>query len=208
MDNTIDAFFHQEIETARRYARRAQPVNFSVAMTAAERTRIFSQRFVAVTKRGWEVPTNYSGKQDRDRFDETATHIQGVFDDTLVASARIIFPSNPHGLPLLASHQIDFEPGEKYVEIGRVVVTPSDLAVPRKLLFTALIGQALIETLGACFDRILAVADEGMLRLYRRLGIVSEIIGRPQVTFGKQRYPVSINVHASIARWEKSMIGE
>lgn len=208
MELTNDACFQSLIETARRWTRRAQPVDFSLALTAPERSRIYSQRCSAVTMRGWAKLTEYSNGQDRDGFDEVATHIQGVVNDMLVASARIIFPSNSHGLPLLASHQIDFDPSDKYVEVGRVVVTPGHLTVPRRFLFAALIGQVLIETLGACYDRILAVADEGMLRLYRRLGIDSKIVGRPQVTFGKQRYPVSINVYTSISRWEQVMTGE
>lgn len=208
MGLTNDARFQQQIETARRWTDRAHPVQFGLAVTAAERSRIYSQRFSAVTLRGRANPMDFSNGQDRDRFDEVATHIQGVVDNTLVASARIVFPSSSHGLPLLASHKIDFDPSEKYVEVGRVVVTSGHLTVPRKFLFAALIGQVLIETLGACYDHILAVADEPMLRLYRRLGIVSNTVGRPQVTFGKQRYPVSINVPASISRWEQVMTGE
>ena len=89
-----------------RLVQRAAPVVFSKAVTEVERSRIYAQRYKAISLRGWGDHSQFPDGKECDRYDSDAIQIQGKFGDSLVASARIVFQRGDQPLPIEINHGI------------------------------------------------------------------------------------------------------
>jgi N-acyl-L-homoserine lactone synthetase len=184
---------------------RAAPVRFCQAKSQEQKSEIYAHRYSAIMSRGWAGPSAFPDGAERDAFDKDAIHILGRFEQSLVASARIVLPRADRPLPVEASHGIELEPRGEYVEIGRTIVTAADARLPRNYLFSALLGYALHQMLEASYFCVAAAANRSMLRLYRRLGIEVAILGPALEVWGEKRFPVSIDVLSFAREVKRSM---
>lgn len=184
-------------ELANELISKGHPVHFSRAETQEQQSAIFAQRCSIILSRGWAEASEFPNDLERDEYDDDAVQIQGRFEQSLVASARLILPPINRPLPVEANHGIELKPAGEYAEIGRTIVCTKDTRLPRQRLFAALLGFALMQMTDASCFRAVASANRSVLRLYRRLGIAAEILGPSVDVGGEERFPVSFDVLSS-----------
>lgn len=172
------------------------PIRFEVARTSDEREAIYRLRYQTVIERGWAQPEDYPDGLELDEYDDRGVQIAGWDGDTLVASARIAFPSPGQPLPSEASHDLQIEPSGKVADISRIIVVPAYSEGHHRIL-AALMGACTLEILARGYYLISGIATLPMTRLYRRLGYVFTILGSPKQVWGEERYPIRFDPVAS-----------
>lgn len=115
--------------------------------------------------------------RDQDVADARADHILAFLGDEPIGTCRLIYPAKAHPLPSEA------------VEVGRVVVIRPTVQEHRSVL-AGLIGAAWLELRAKGYCRISGTVSAPMLRLYRRLGFVLQVVGPPVNTLGEERFPI------------------
>jgi N-acyl-L-homoserine lactone synthetase len=174
-------------------------IRFEVAETPAEREAIYRLRYQTIIERGWAQPGNYPDGLELDAYDDRAVPIVGWHGDTLVATARIVFPTLGQALPTEADHNIKIEPQGQAADISRTIVVPA-YSEGQHRVSAALMGRCMLEILARGYYVISGSATLPMTRLYRRLGYVFTILGEPKHVWGEQRYPIRFDPVASAVR--------
>ena len=166
---------------------RAAPVLLHVA-TPTEIAIAQRLRGSAMVEQGWIDPDALADGRDEDVDDALATHILAFLDTLPVGTCRLVYPGPGRLLPM------ERAPGatrvtSSAVEVGRVVVRDG-VGARHGSVTAALIAAAWLELRSHGYHRVCGTVSAGILRLYRRLGFLVEVVGPPVETYGEERYPV------------------
>jgi N-acyl-L-homoserine lactone synthetase len=167
---------------------RARPTTFSIATDRSEVEAAQRLRALAVVERGWVQADELPEGREEDADDDRAVHILATLDDEPIGTCRLIFPEPGRLLPMEATLGATRVPKEA-VEIGRVVVV-HPVARAQRSVMAGLIGTAWLELRANGYERICGTVSAPILRMYRRLGFVVEVLGPPVTTFGEERFPI------------------
>lgn len=167
---------------------RARPTIYRVARTPTEVELAQRLRGRAMVEQGWMRPAELTDGRDHDADDARAIHILAMLTDEPIGTCRLIYPHEARLLPMEAT------PGatrlaREAVRVGRVVVIRS-VARERRSVLAGLIGAAWLELRAHGYRSISGTVSAPVLRLYRRLGFVVQVVGPPVKTFGEERFPI------------------
>jgi N-acyl-L-homoserine lactone synthetase len=195
-------------EFARGLVAAAAPVRLEVAATQAEREAVYRLRYEVVVSRGWARPEELPEGMETDSFDERAIHILGWDGGDLVATARILLPSEGAALPTEQAFGLTIEPRGQVADMGRQIVSPA-YSSPQHRLFAGLLARTWLEIRAAGYSLICGDFSASMLRLYRMLGFKVTPLGSPREFWGEQRSPILVDVASSVSelmgRWNNSV---
>jgi hypothetical protein len=168
---------------------RLHPIRYSVASTGQQREEAFRLRYRAVVRRGWAEPHEMPDGLERDADDGRAVLIGGWDGADAVATARLIFPHPDHRLPVESTFDIAVEPIGRVVNVDRITVDrPSSDAGSRLLL--GLLACCWLEIRQRGYHIWAGIDSPGAIRLYRRLGFETTVLGPARTYWGEQRFPV------------------
>lgn len=167
---------------------RSQPAIIRLATTGAEIEAAQRLRGEALLERGWASDADLVDGREVDADDGRATHILALLDDLPIGTCRLIFPAPGRPVPMEQRDGATHLPVQA-VEVGRVVVAGPTGGVERSLT-AALIGKAWLEIRVRGYRRICGTVSAGVLRLYRRLGFLVQVIGPSVTIFGQERFPI------------------
>jgi len=164
---------------------RARPVAFRLAKTQAEVAIAQRLRGRAMVEQGWIDPDSLTDGRDEDADDGRATHILAFLGDEPVGTCRLVYPERGHRLPMEKAAGARLPVAA--VEVGRIVVTHGR---SHGSVVAGLIASAWLELRAHGHRRICGSVSAGILRLYRRLGFLVQVVGPPVRTFGEDRHPI------------------
>ena len=130
-----------------------------------------------MVKQGWVRPADLHDGRDLDADDALAVHILALLIDEPIGTCRLIYPDEAR------------LPAAEAVEVGRLVVIRS-VAREQRSVLAGLIGAAWLELRAHGHQRIRGTVSAPVLRLYRRLGFVVQVVGPPVKTLGEERFPI------------------
>lgn len=166
---------------------RARPVTFRLAEGPGDIAAAQGLRGRALLDRGWAADDELVDGREIDADDDAATHILAVLDGQPIGACRLVYPDGDNLLPMERRDGAVRLPAPA-VEVGRVVAFRS--TARRGSVMAGLIGAAWLELRAHAHRRICGTVSASMLRLYRRLGFLVEIIGPPVTILGEERYPI------------------
>jgi hypothetical protein len=144
-------------------------------------------------ERGWVQAEELAGGLEQDEYDPVALHILGWENETPVCTARLVFPRPGQKLPTEASFELTVEPQSQVVDVGRFMVSRPYRHVEHRI-FMGLVGQCWQEVQSRGFVYSCGTAQLSMLRLFRRFGLVLEVLAPPRLHWGEQRYPFRVDL--------------
>jgi N-acyl-L-homoserine lactone synthetase len=169
---------------------------FRVVRDGAELEAVFRIRYITVIEQGWSQPEDFPDGLERDVYDERAIHIVGHnADGVLVATGRVVLPAPRKHLPTEDFFDIEIEPRQQVVDVGRGIVRSSE---QRHLVFLGLMSQSWTEMRARGFHEICGSMTKSMLRLYRLMDIHWNVLGESRPYWGKQRFPCKFHLTKTI----------
>jgi hypothetical protein len=178
---------------------RLAPIRCAVAVSAAEREDVFRLRYRAVVDRGWLRQEDLPGGLEREDADERAVLVGAWDGRTLVAAARLIFPTAGERLPVETAFGVDLSTYGRAVQVDRVTVDRRARDRDSRLLI-GVIARCWLEMRSRGFSLWAGIDSPGMLRLYRRLGFEMTIVGPSRRYWGEERFPVLFDPVAAAPR--------
>ena len=175
----------------------AAPIRFDVVRSAAELGAVYRLRYEVVVGRGWVRPEDFPDQQERDHFDDDATHIVGWDGERLAVVARAVFPAPGRPLPTEAGFALKIEPAGQVVDWSRHIVARAYTDRQHRL-FAGLLGRSWLEVRARGYARVCGNVTPAMIRVYRRVGIRLTILGPARPYWGEERYPVLFDVEGSV----------
>jgi hypothetical protein len=174
----------------------AEPIRFRVAQSPSEQEAAYRLRYQAVVEQGWVPPERLDHGLEQDAYDPVALHIVGWESETPVCTARLVFPRPGQQLPTEAAFQCRIAPESQVVDVGRFTISrPYRHVEPR--MFAGLVGQCWQEVQSRGFLYACGNGQLSILRLYRRFGIVCQVVAPSRVYWGKEHYPFRIELVSS-----------
>lgn len=167
---------------------RARPATYRIAEARSEVEVAQRLRGLAVLKQGWAKADDLTDGRERDSDDDRAVHILAMLGDQPIGTCRLIYPDDGESLAPRTLPTATRLPSEA-VEVGRVVVI-HPVAREQRSVLAGLIGYAWLELRAQGYQRIRGTVSAPILRLFRRLGFVVQVVGPPVNTFGEVRYPI------------------
>lgn len=167
--------------------RAAKPIYFKLAPTRSDAELAQALRARVILERGWTTPWELAEGQSVDPDDARAVHILALLGELPVGACRLVFPEPGQALPM--NRRIaGLRAPAGAAELGRIVASRADGA--RAPVMAGLIGAAWISCRSRGVQRMCGTVPESMLRLYRRLGFVVQILGEPVTLSGATAYPI------------------
>ncbi len=176
---------------------RVLPIRCAVALTEQERHDTFRLRYRAVVDRGWARPDDLPDGFERDADDERAVLVGAWQGTNLVATARMIFPVPAHRLPVESTFDITVEPVGRVVNVDRITVDRPFSDTGSRLLL-GLLACCWLEMRKRGFHIWAGTDSPGAIRLYRRLGFATTVLGPPRTYWGEERFPVRFDPTSGI----------
>ena len=150
----------------------------------------------AVLEQGWAEEAHLSEGSERDEFDDVAVHLGGWDAQTLIGTARLVFPADGRPLPTEAAFGIVVEPAGDVVDLGRLVVDRAYRG-GRLTVLLAMLGVAWLSMHKRGFQKFCGVDAPAMIRLYGRMGFVVEELAPARLYWGQERFPVRFDLPRS-----------
>lgn len=172
-----------------RLVERARPVTFRLVADAADFDAAARLRGHAVLDHGWLDEEQLIDGREVHADDARAAHLLAVQEGAVVGTARIVLPAEGHLMPMERMHDVRLPDGT--VELGRVVVMHPRPREQRTVT-AGLLGWAWLETRRRGYVRVAGSVTPSVIRLYRRMGISSSVVGKPVFSQGEERVPVVI----------------
>jgi N-acyl-L-homoserine lactone synthetase len=171
----------------------AAPLRVEPARTAAEREACYRLRYRCVVEQGWANPSDLPDGMERDSDDELATHVCGWDGRKLAGTVRLVFPRPELELPIEREFGVELRPPGEIVDGGRLVVAPGYRGEAGHQVLAALFARCWQLAREAGRSRFAAVAPDGVIALYRSLGLSIEVVGEPRRFWGEDRRPIVIS---------------
>ena len=171
---------------------RAAPVQFERAASPTERETAYRLRFDTVVAEGWATARIIPDGLERDEFDEHAVHILGRDGARLIATARLVFPEPGRPLPTEREFDLQLEPVDRVVDIGRAIIV-KDYRSAEHALFGALLARCWLEIRERGHQNLCGAAHGPRLERYREFGLPLRILGPSRQYWGEERYPVFLD---------------
>jgi N-acyl-L-homoserine lactone synthetase len=177
---------------ARQLLEQAAPVRFGLARSPAEREAVFRLRFETVVEQGWASPAVLPDGLERDGFDDRAVHVAGWHEQTLAATARLVFPEPHRPLPTEQEFGLRIEPAQAVVDVGRGIVAPAYRSREHRV-FAALLARCWLEVRARGLHHLCGTASPLRLERYRQLGLPLRVLGPARPFWGEERYPLFLD---------------
>jgi hypothetical protein len=177
--------------------KRAAPVRFTVATSEDERTAIYRQRYDTVIAQGWARPADMPSGLEYDDYDAAALHIGGWDGTTLVASSRLVFPSQGVLLPTERAFGVVIEPHGSVADLGRQIVEPAYNS-DQHVIYAGLLGYCGLQAITRSYYYVCGDCTPAMVRVYERLGLHVNVVGAPRLYWGKERLPIVQDVFGQV----------
>jgi predicted GNAT family N-acyltransferase len=169
--------------------RRAAPVQFDQAESAATREAAYRLRFATVVEERWANAADFADGLERDEFDEEAAHVIGRHSDRVIAVARLVFPQPGRALPTEREFELPLQPAGGIVDIGRAIVV-KDYRSAEHTLFGALLARCWLLIRERGYQNLCGAASGARLMRYQEFGLPLRIVGPSRRYWGEDRYPV------------------
>jgi N-acyl-L-homoserine lactone synthetase len=176
------------------------PVRVDVATSAEEIEAIYRLRYEVAVEEGWARSAEMPGGLERDSYDDDALHIAAWSNDELAAVQRLVFPAEGRLLPTEEAFDLTVEPKGSVLDVGRTTVAPAHRGDSTHLLLMTLQSRSWLEWRSRGFHTCLAVQTEPILRMYREMGVVFEVLAPAREYWNERRFPIRLDVAASADR--------
>jgi N-acyl-L-homoserine lactone synthetase len=171
----------------------AVPLRVGPAGSPAERDECFRLRYRCVVEEGWADAGEFADGMEQDAYDRLATHICAWSGSELAGTVRLMFPRPGVALPIEEEFDVDLWPPGQVVDGGRLVVAPRHRGKAGHVVLAALFARCWQVGRERGFSRFAAVAPDGIVKLYRSLGMRIDELGEPRLYWGQERQPIMIS---------------
>lgn len=178
---------------ATEFIRRAAPIRFRVAQSAAELEAVYRLRYQVVVERGWADSEDFPTNLEQDIYDGQGIAVIGQDGATVVATNRLTLPAAGRLLPTEVEFGLKIEPQGRVVDGGRAIVDKA-YSDHQHRIFAGLLGQNWFEIKARGFYYLCGLASAAMIRLCRSLGYQITILGPARQYWGEWRYPIRFDV--------------
>ncbi|MBV8716775.1 MAG: GNAT family N-acetyltransferase [Chloroflexi bacterium] len=192
MDDSQAGHLERLDSIARQLVARATQIRFQLARTEEERAAVFRLRFETVAKQGWASLAEFPEGLERDAYDDAALLVVGWHDDTLAATARLVFPDASRPLPIEEEFELSSELPSGVVDLRRAVVA-APYRSRRHTVYAALLARCWLEVRDHGLHRICGAASPRWLNRFRQLGLPVQVLGPAQQYWGEERYPLFLD---------------
>jgi N-acyl-L-homoserine lactone synthetase len=163
------------------------------AASVAERRACYRLRYRCVVDQGWADPSDFPDGMERDSYDELAVHLCAWERSALAGTVRLVFPRPELELPIEREFGVDLGGWGEMVDGGRLVVAPGYRGQAGHRVLAALFARCWQLAREAGLSRFAAVAPDGVIQLYRSVGLHIEVVGEPRRFWGEDRRPIVIS---------------
>jgi len=175
-----------------RVLRSLAPLSFETATAPSDVKAALRMRYECAVEMGWIRPDELPEGLERDEHDERARLILCRDGQSLAGTIRVVPPDFDGVLPIERALDIRVDrPGEE-AEAGRLVVARSHRGDPSHAVLVGLFSACWAESRALGYDRLVSFIPEKLVELYRRLGVLIEVLGPPRLHWGQERMPVEI----------------
>jgi hypothetical protein len=178
------------------------PIQYAIASTEQQREATFRLRYRAVIDRGWARPEDLPDGIERDADDDRAVMVCGWSETKPIAAARLIFPDPAHRLPVESTFDITIEPAGQVVNVDRITVDREYSDAGSRLLL-GLLASCWLEIRKRGFHIWAGTDSPGAIRLYRRLGFETTVLGPSRSYWGEERFPVRFDPGSGVPNRHK-----
>jgi hypothetical protein len=177
---------------ARQLVARVSPIRFELAQSVEDRAAVFKLRFDTALKQGWVTPAEFPDGLERDAYDDEAVLVAGWHGDTLAATARLVFPTPSHPLPIEQEFKLPIQLPIGVADLRRAIVT-APYRSRKHTVFAALLARCWLEVRGHGLHRVCGAVNLAWLERYRELGLPVSVLGPPCQYWGEERYPLLLD---------------
>ncbi len=147
-------------------------------------------RYRCVVDEGWAEAAEFPDATERDEYDDHGIQICAWDDSELAGTVRLVFPQPGLTLPIEKEFGVELHPPNEAVDGGRLVVAPKHRAAIGQRVLAALFARCWLVAREHGLRRFASVAPDRVIRLYRRSGILIEVLGEPRTFWGEERRPI------------------
>jgi hypothetical protein len=184
------------------------PLRVEAVRTAAELEAVQRLRYEHVIAKGWVQAEELPAGLEADQYDERAVQIAAWEGTALVGTGRVVLPRPGSRLPVEDAFDLEVEPRDRVVEIGRVLIAEGRRGDPAHAAWGALFARAWVEVRERGFVIMAGSASAGLVARYRELGLPFEILGPARTYWGEERHPVRLDPAAARPRWYQQAEGD
>ena len=165
-----------------------------VAGTEAEREACYRLRYRCAIEEGWADPAELPDGMERDPYDDEAVHICAWHGSELAGTVRLVFPRPGLTLPIERDFGVELRPPGKVVDGGRLVVAQRYRASLGYRVLATLFSRCWLIARERGLSWFASVAPDRVIKLYRRSGLIVEVIGEPREFWGAERHPFLLTI--------------
>lgn len=176
---------------SQRLIARAAPLGFNVVQSSSEREAIYRLRYQVAREHGWGSFSDEPDGLVRDEYDDDALHVAGWDTRLLIAASRLVFPHEGRMLPTEEIFGVEVEPRGQVVDWSRLIVARSYSNLEQRV-FAALLAKSWLEMRARGFSMLCGNLSEGMIRLYKRMGLNVYVLGPARGYWGEARFPARV----------------
>lgn len=196
----LDSFAHQLIGWNHH-------LRLEVAQTEAARQAAYRLRYQEVIERGWAQPADFPDQMEHDEYDDAACQIVVWKHDTLVATARLVFPTLIRLLPVETAFNLVIEPRHQVVYFSRVVIAPGYRMRGIRELLLGILGIGWLEVRQRGFSKLCGAMAESVMPIFRKVGLDVTPLGTSRPFHGEMRYAVYIDMEKTAQRLSELYAG-
>jgi N-acyl-L-homoserine lactone synthetase len=166
----------------------AAPIEVDVARSPEDLIATYRLRHDFLISTGCTDCGQMAGGVEKDVYDDRALHLAAKYDGSVMGTIRLVFPQEGGLLPVEAHFGIRIEPIGEVVEPGRLVVAP-EFRGDRHRVSGALLGRSWIEMRSRGYYICGGAASRKLISVYEIMGFTIEVLGKPLVYGGQERFP-------------------
>jgi len=163
-----------------------KPLCFRVAQSSREKEMVYRLRFEVVVEKGWSRPEVFAEGLEQDKHDDEAVHIVGWKNGALIATSRLILPTDERLLPAEEAFDLAIEACDRRVHVDRICIAAEYRR--SQPIFWGLLSQTWVEMRARGFSEAVGILSPAMVRIYRSLGINVVLLSDARFHWGEKRY--------------------
>ena len=166
----------------------AAPIEVDIVRSPEDLIATYRMRHDFLVSTGCADCSQMAGGVEKDVYDDHALHLAAKHDGSVMGTIRLVFPQEGGLLPAEAYFGFRIEPVGEVVEPGRLVVVP-EFRGDRHRVSGALLARSWVEMRSRGYYICGGAASRKLISVYENMGFTIEILGKPLVYGGQERFP-------------------